>query len=191
MKRIAKVVAAAAFSVVGFYGLQAAAQGMGMGRGGGYGMGYGMGPGMMSGQGWGGRMMGAYDEGWFEALKKKLAITPAQEGAWNGYVTAAKTNAKTMIDTHNNMDFDALSKMSAKEQVAFMRSMHEARIDQMGAVLDARETLLKALDDNQRKIAETALGGYGLGMGGGMMGGPGMGYGGAPCGGPGQSPQGR
>lgn len=189
MKRIAITVAAlATFAAIGLSGLHADAQGM-MGRGYG-GMGYGMGPGMMSGQGgWGRGMMGAYDEGWFEALKKKLAITPAQESAWTGYVSAAKANSQSMIDTHNNMDFDAVNKMSAQEQIDFMRSMHEARIDQMSKVLEARDKLFKALDDKQRQTAETALGGYGMGFGG--MGPGMMGYGGAPCGGPGQGPQGR
>jgi len=183
MKRFAMTaVAVTAVALVGLNGVHAGAQGM---MGGSYG--YGMGPGMMGGygggQGWG-QMMGAYDQGWFDALKEKLAITPAQQKAWDSYVAAAKDNAQSMIDTHKGMDFDALRKMDSKDQIAFMRGMHEARIDQMSKVLDARDNLFKVLDDKQKKVAEIALGGYGMGMGYGM--GPGMmggGWQGKPSGG--------
>ncbi|NFV80998.1 Spy/CpxP family protein refolding chaperone [Magnetospirillum aberrantis] len=168
MKRIAMTIAAAtALGVVGLYGVHALAQGMG----------YGMGPGMMmggQGPGWS-RMMGAYDQGWFDALKKKLAITTAQEQAWNAYVSAAQANVQSMTDTHNSIDFDAVQKMAPKDQVDFMRKMHERRLDQMTTVLEARDTLFNVLDDKQKAIAQTAVGGYGMGFGG-MMGSGGM-----PC----------
>lgn len=175
MKRIAMTVAAAAFGIVGLYGLHAVAQGMGPG--------YGMGPGMMmggQGRGLGPQMMGAYDQGWFDALKKKLAITSGQEKAWDAYVTAAKANAQSMTDTHNSIDFDAVQKMAPKDQVDFMRKMHESRLDQMTTVIEARDALFKVLDAQQQKLAQTALGGYGMGIGG-MMGPGMMGYGGMPC----------
>ncbi|MBI2241468.1 MAG: Spy/CpxP family protein refolding chaperone [Magnetospirillum gryphiswaldense] len=171
MKRITMTVVAAAFGIVGLYGLHAMAQGMGPG--------YGMGPGMM---------MGAYDQGWFDALKKKLAISSAQEKAWDAYVAAAQANAKSMIDTHNSIDFEAVQKMAPKEQIDFMRKMHETRLDQMTSVIEARDALFKVLDDKQQKIAQTALGGYGMGFGGMMMGQGMMGYGGMPCFGQAQAP---
>jgi len=175
MKRFAMTVAAAAaLGVVGLYGLHAVAQGMGPGTG--------MGSGMMMGGQTRGPMMGAYDQGWFDALKKKLAVTPAQEKAWDAYVAAAKANAQSMIDTHNNVDFEAVQKMAPKEQVDFMRKMHEARIDQMTSVVEARDALFKLLDEKQQKTASTALGSYGMGVGG-MMGGGGM-----PCFGQTQAP---
>jgi hypothetical protein len=178
MKRIAMTIAAAAaLGVVGLYGVHAVAQGMG------YGMGNGMGPGMMmggQGQGWG-QMMGAYDQGWFDALKKKLAITPAQEKAWGAYVATAQANVQSMTDTHNSIDFDAVQKMAPKDQVDFMRKMHESRLEQMTTVLEARDTLFKVLDDKQKTVAQTAIGGYGMGFGGMMMGGGMMGNGGMPC----------
>lgn len=174
MKRIAMTVAAvAAFGAVGLYGLHAMAQGMGPGTG--------MGPGMMMGGQGRGPMMGAYDQGWFDALKKKLAITSAQEKAWDAYVAAAQANAKSMIDTHNSIDFEAVQKMAPKDQVDFMRKMHETRLDQMTSVIEARDALFKVLDDKQQKTAQTALGSYGMGYGGMMMGPGMMGYGGMPC----------
>jgi len=178
MKRITMTIAAAAaLGVVGLYGVHAVAQGWG----------YGMGPGMMmggQGHGWG-QMMGAYDQGWFDALKKKLAITPAQEKPWGAYVAAAQANAKAMTDTHNSIDFDAVQKMAAKDQVDFMRKMHESRLEQMTTVLEARDALFTALDDKQKAVAQTAIGGYSMGFGGMMMGG------GMPCYGPSQAPVGK
>ncbi|TAN63636.1 MAG: hypothetical protein EPN20_09335 [Magnetospirillum sp.] len=173
MKRIAMTVAAAAaLGVVGLYGLHAVAQGMGPGTG--------MGSGMMMGGQTRGPTMGAYDQGWFDAMRTKLAITPTQEKVWNAYVAAAQANAKSMIDTHNSIDFEAVQKMAPEDQVDFMRKMHEARIDQMTSVIEARDALLKVLDEKQQKTASTALGSYGIG---GMMGGSGM-----PCFGQMQAP---
>ncbi|CAA7626584.1 conserved hypothetical protein [Candidatus Terasakiella magnetica] len=147
---ILTIVAAVAFGLAGGPVL---AQGMGYG---------GMGPGMMGGQGYGQMMGGVYDQAWFEALKKKLAITSAQEKPWNAYVAAVNSNTKSMIELHNKTDYPALQKMEQKEQLNFMRSMHEARIDQMTMVIDARDALMKSLDEKQQRLASAALPGTGM-----------------------------
>lgn len=189
MKRIALTIAVATLGLAALVGAQADAQGMG--------------PGMMMGQGGRGwsQMIGAYDQGWFDALHTKLAITPAQQGPWDSYVAAARASAAWMVETHNAVDFDAVQKMAPKDQIDFMRKMHAARLDQLTRVVDARDALLKVLAPHQQSIAQTALGGYGLGFGPmmgqgggyGQMPGPAghMGNGGAPCFGPPAPPSGK
>lgn len=187
MKRSTKILAAvAAIGAAGLIGTQVLAFGPGYG----YGPGYGMGPGMMGGPmmhgGYGPMMQGGYgpmmmggttDPAWFATLKQQLAITPAQEKAWTAYVDTVQANAQSMQDTHNNMDFQALRQMSPDDLRGFMQGMHASRLDQMTAVATAREDLFKVLDDNQKRLATSALGNFGPGFGPGSR----MAYGGAPC----------
>lgn len=160
MKRTTKIAATVAvLGVAGLIGTQVLA----------FGPGYGMGHGMMMGGpmmhgGYGPMMMGGTtDPALFATLKQKLAITPAQEKAWTAYVDAVQTNAQSMQDTHNGMDFQALRQMSPDDLRGFMQGMHASRLDQMTAVATARENLFKLLDDNQKRLAATTLGNFGPG----------------------------
>ena len=142
------------------------------------GPGYGMGPGRGMGPGPG--MMGGrnFDTGWLDSAKAKLAITPAQDKAWTAYADSVRANAQSMQDLHNGMDVDAIRKMSPDDRLNFMRSMHDSRIEQMNAVVQARDALTKVLDPKQKELATTLLGPNAYGRGGNGWG-PGgmMGYG--------------
>jgi hypothetical protein len=166
MKRTTKIAATVAvLGVAGIVGAQAVAGWAGPGHGmmmGGPMMHGGYGP-MMHG-GYGPMMMGgATDPAWFATLKQKLVITPAQEKAWTAYVDAVQTNAQSMQDTHNGMDFQALRQMSPDDLRGFMQGMHASRLDQMTAVATARDDLFKLLDDNQKRLATATLGNFGPG----------------------------
>jgi hypothetical protein len=127
-------------------------------------------------------MAGLQNQAWFDALKDKLAITADQEAAWTAYVTAATDAAEDMLDTHEQMDPNTLSQLSPDDLRAYMQGMHEQRLDQMIAVVEARNALFKALDDKQTRIANATLGNSGMGMGMGMgMGTAMMGEGFGPC----------
>ncbi|HET8745824.1 MAG TPA: hypothetical protein VFM98_09465 [Ramlibacter sp.] len=105
--------AGAAFGHPGFGG------GPGYGPGYGYGPGMGMGMGMMGhgmgmgpmGMGHGPGMMGlagadvdAILAARLAALKERLKITPAQEGAWKAYESAVTQHAKAMQSGHEAQD---------------------------------------------------------------------------------------
>ncbi len=133
------------------------------------GYGGGMGPGMMGSS--------PYDTGWLDSAKAKLGITAAQDRAWTAYADAVRANVQSMRDMHDSMDVEAIRKMSPDDRLTYMRSLHDSRIEQMNAVVKARDALVKGLDAKQQRLAATLLGPNGYGMGGngwgpgGMMGG--------------------
>jgi hypothetical protein len=168
MKRFTQIATAVALiGVGGLIGGQVLAHGTGMGQGPGYGMGSGMmmghGPGQMP-------MAGVQNQAWFNALKDKLAITADQDAAWTAYVEAASGAMEDMIDTHDQMDPDALNQLSPDDLRSYMQGMHEQRLDQMIAVVEARNALFKVLDEKQTRIAKATLRNSGMGMGTAMMG---------------------
>lgn len=90
--------------------------GMGPGMGPGMGMMHGGGPGMMAGQN-------------LDQMKARLAITPAQEGAWQAY--AAKVG----------------------EQAALMQAMHEQRQQAPGTTIPAPDRMAQHLDRMSQHLA--------------------------------------
>ena len=154
----------------------------------GMGMGMGMGPGMMQqmGHGMGGGMGGGAmhggpgqafaDPARIDALKTELAITPAQEPAWDKYAKTLRDAAGTMQASRESVDPEAVTKMSPSDRFAFVTKMREQGQKQLETVRTAANELLAALDEQQKaKAADTLPGlaerGSGM-MHGAAMGGP-------------------
>jgi LTXXQ motif family protein len=211
MKKIVLIggIAAAAILAGGWAVAQSPGYGPGYGprhmQGGGP---YGMGPGMMwdgqrgmgsgygqdGGRGWGpgmhhmGRAMmgggpgwGFLDSGRLDAIKRELAITPAQDAAWSKYAKAVEDATSGLRTLHDGVDRESVSKMSPTERQAVFAKLHDQRWQQHGNVRTAASELFAALDDRQKERAEDVLpglGGFGPGAGFGPGGGPGMMHGG-------------
>ncbi len=143
-------------------------------HGGGPGM---MGPGMM-GQG----MMGMGASARFggtaaiDALKSDLAITAAQEPAWNAYAKTLQEQTASMQAMRQGVDPDGIRAMSQDDRAKFMSQMMEQRQAHFDKLKAAAETLLPSLTDFQKGKASATLPGLAspgsmqAGMGGPMMG---------------------
>ena len=172
-----------------------AQRGQGYGYGmmhGGHGMGPGMGPGSgpaMGGGRMGGMMGGPADPtAHLESLKARLGIRADQEAAWTAYAKIVTDNAAERRRVHDNVDRDAVHKMTPAERQSFRDSMMKQHDADFAKVKSAAETLLATLDDNQKTRARQTLPGLadagaahgrgegrGHGMRHGMMDGPGGG----------------
>ena len=114
---------------------------------GGYGPGYGPGwgghPGRMGGPG---AMMGGYGytDQQLARLKQSLAITPAQETAWNDYAQALQAQSGLM-QAHRQAMF-ANGMPNADQRLAF----HQQGLAQMQRVVDARRALFATLTPQQQ-----------------------------------------
>ncbi|MFI5447817.1 Spy/CpxP family protein refolding chaperone [Polaromonas sp. UC242_47] len=93
-------------------------------------------------------------------LKAKLAITPAQEGAWSAYTAAMKPAAR---DTSARPDRAAMraefAKLTTPERIDKMRAMRTQRMAEMTAAMDKRgeatKTFYAALNADQKKIFDS------------------------------------
>ncbi len=114
-------------------------------------MGHGMG--MMG-------MMGpsVTDPAQLDALKTRLAITPAQEGAWKAYADTLK--AVPALDTSAIQ-----AAKTPGERYDAMAKQHQARFEAMISVHKATADLYAVLDDQQKTNAR-----FGMGHGPMMMG---------------------
>lgn len=116
------------------------------------------------------------DPAQIEALKSELGITPAQEPAWANYVKALQDAAATMKMTRDNVDHDAVGKMSPQDRYAFVTKTREQRQKQFEAVKTTADQLVAALDNRQKATAQEILPGlasFGPGTRyGAVMGGP-------------------
>ena len=79
-------------------------------------------------------------------LKKKLAITPAQEGAWTTWTAALKPTP------HQRPDRAEFQNLATPERIDRMRAMRAQREAEMDKRLDATKTFYTALDASQQKI---------------------------------------
>lgn len=131
------------------------------------------GPGMMKGQGSGPGMMGgcgmmgygrgagdddSYADGRIAFLKAELKITDSQNGAWNAYADALRSNSQVMVAMHKKM-FDSF-KQADHSAVAFLDFHIQAmksRLAALEALKPATETLYKALSAEQRKKADDLI----------------------------------
>ncbi len=165
MRPASRIIAAALFAAAALAGARVLAQGPGGG----------MGPGMMAGP--------AASQDWLDAAKAKLGITAGQDQAWTAYADSVRANAQSTQDMRSGMDSEAIGKMSPDQRMEYMRSLHDSRIGQMDAVSQARDGLVKVLDDRQKQLVPSVLGQSGTGMGG-YGSGPGGMMGAGPDGGP-------
>ncbi|MBC7718279.1 MAG: Spy/CpxP family protein refolding chaperone [Chitinophagaceae bacterium] len=114
------------------------------------------------------RRMGGHDPAHMQArmakrqaeMKTKLAITPAQEGAWSYYTSAmqppARWGARPSAEQRAELD-----KLSTPERVDKMRSLRAERMKAMGTAMDQRgeatKALYAALTPAQQKVMDAEL----------------------------------
>jgi protein CpxP len=89
------------------------------------------------------------------ALKQKLQLTPAQEGAWTAYTAVMKPPAHMQ-----RPDRAEIAKLSTPERIDRMRTLRAARAAEMDKRGDATKTFYAALTAEQKKVfdAETVRG---------------------------------
>ena len=140
-----------------------------------------MGAGMQAGHG---ERMGRHDpakmQAWMAkrqaAMKAKLNITPAQEGAWTTFTAAMQPPARKAPPTaEQRAEFD---KLTTPQRIDKMRDMRAQRQTEMTAAMDKRGEATKvfyaALNPDQQKVfdAEHAKRGHHGGHDGKYGGGP-------------------
>ena len=127
-----------------------------------------MGPGMHGGPGF-----TQFDPARIDTQKTELGITAAQEPAWTKYAKAVQDAATTMKTTREDINPDAVSKMTPQDRFAFVSKMREQGQKQSETVTTAANELLATLDDTQKAKARDILPGlasFGPGMRGAMAG---------------------
>ena len=90
-------------------------------------------------------------------LKQKLQIAPAQEGAWNNWITAMKPPARMP-----RPDRAEWEKLPTPERIDRMRALRVARMATMDQRAEATKSFYAALTPEQKKVfdAETARRGH-------------------------------
>jgi IS5 family transposase len=111
-------------------------------------------------------------------LKAKLAITPAQEGAWSSYTAALQPPARNDAARPDRAAARAeLAKLTTPERIDKIRALRAQRMTEMNAAMDKRgdavKTFYSALNPTQQKVFDSQPMGWGGGHGhGGPHGGP-------------------
>jgi periplasmic protein CpxP/Spy len=87
------------------------------------------------------------------ALKHKLQITPAQEGAWASYIAAMKPPADAKLPQRGELE-----KLTTPERIDRMREIRNAHMAEMDKRGEATKALYAVLSADQKKVfdAETA-----------------------------------
>ena len=86
-----------------------------------------------------------------------LKITPAQEGAWQAYLSALKSN----MPQHGKFDRAAFKAMPAPEKMEKRIEMAKARLARMESNLAATRTFYAALTPEQQKLFDEKAGRFG------------------------------
>ena len=91
-------------------------------------------------------------------LKQKLAITPAQEGAWTTWTSAMKPPANLQRPNREEM-----AKLTTPERIDRMRQLRSVRMAEMDKRAEATKAFYATLNADQKKVfdAETARFGRG------------------------------
>ncbi|MDI1346678.1 MAG: Spy/CpxP family protein refolding chaperone, partial [Pseudolabrys sp.] len=100
-----------------------------------------------------------------DTLKTELAITAAQEPAWTKYAKAVQDTAASIKTTRENIDRDAMQKLSEQDRTAFRTQLQEQRQKEFATVQTAAKELLATLDDAQKAKAQVTLPGLAFGPG--------------------------
>jgi protein CpxP len=106
------------------------------------------------------------------ALKLKLQISAAQEGAWNAWTTAMKPAQRQRPD---HSEFERMTTPERIDRMKQMRTQRAAEADRRG---DATKTFYAALSADQKKVFDDVSTHMGRGRGG--HGGGGMRHHGGP-----------
>jgi len=118
----------------------------------GYGMGQNdMGPGMMGGQ------MAATVEARLAYLHTALAITAAQETAWQGYALAVRQQVAAMQQSHTTM-WQTMHAGTAPDRMAARIAAMSAMLAAVQALQPATVDLYAALDATQKTLADQLIG---------------------------------
>lgn len=108
-----------------------------------------------------------------EALKAKLKITAAQEGAWTTFTAAMQPPEKM---DHKRPDRAEMDKLTTPERIDKMRELRKQHMGDMQATMDKRDDAIKTfyavLSPEQQKIFDTEHARMGMhhGAGQGMHG---------------------
>lgn len=81
------------------------------------------------------------------AVKLKLQINSAQEGAWNSWATAMKPGAP-----RQRLDRAEFERLTTPERIDRMRAQRVVRIAEMDRLADATKTFYAALNADQQKV---------------------------------------
>ena len=81
-------------------------------------------------------------------LKQKLALAPAQEGAWTTWTTAMQPP----VQPHQRPDRAEFQKLSTPERIDRMRAHRTQRQAEMDKRLDATKSFYAALNADQKKV---------------------------------------
>ena len=91
------------------------------------------------------------------ALKAKLKLSAAQEGAWAAFTTAMKPSSDIKA---KHPDFTELAKLPTPERIDKMKVFHTQRLSELSAVMDKRAEATKAfyavLTPEQQKVFDTS-----------------------------------
>lgn len=113
----------------------------------------------------GGPGFAQFDPARIDTLKTELAITAAQEPAWTKYTKAVQDTAASIKTTRENIDRDAMHKLSEQDRTTLRTQMQEQRQKEFATVQTAAKELLATLDDTQKAKAQDTLPGLAFGPG--------------------------
>ncbi len=93
-------------------------------------------------------------------LKAKLAITPAQEGAWSAYTAALQPQARSTAARPDRAALKAeLEKMTTPQRIDKMNALRTQRMAEMNAAMtrrgEATKTFYAALSPEQQKVLDS------------------------------------
>jgi periplasmic protein CpxP/Spy len=93
-------------------------------------------------------------------LKAKLAITPAQEGAWSAYTTALQPQARNAAQRPDRAAMRAeFEKLTTPQRIDKMNALRAQRMTEMNAAMtkrgDATKTFYAALNADQQKVFDS------------------------------------
>lgn len=83
------------------------------------------------------------------ALKQKLQLTPAQEGAWSNFATAQQPPARAA--GQGRPDRAELAKMTTPQRLDLMQTRHAERSARIAKRIDATRSFYAALTPEQQK----------------------------------------
>src|SRR4051812_13778441 len=93
-------------------------------------------------------------------LKQKLAITPAQEGAWSAWTAALKPTS------HQRPDRAEIERLTTPERIDRMRALRAQRNAEMDKRMDATKVFYGTLGADQKKVFDAESARFMAGHGG-------------------------
>lgn len=92
-------------------------------------------------------------------LKAKLAITPAQEGAWSAFTASMQPPARNTQRPDRAAERSAFEKLTTPQRIDKMRELRTQRMAEMNAAMDKRgdatKTFYAALNADQQKVFDS------------------------------------